>query len=955
MSPITNYHAKFLAHALLRRSPSDSVEKFGNSLLNASVDLNPHQIDAALFAFSSPLSRGAILADEVGLGKTIEAGLIVSQLWAERKRFIVAIVPTTLRSQWVQELGDKFFIPSLVLDSRVWAQQLEAGNVNPFVQMDRVVICSYHFARAQQEALRSVPWDLVVVDEAHRLRNVYKPGSRIARAIKDAVQSHPKLLLTATPLQNSLLELYGLVGVLDDHVFGSMAAFRNRYLQGPLTPEQVAELKRRIASVCRRTLRRQVVEYVRYTRRIPITQDFTPTDEEQRLYDGVSSYLLRDKLRALPSGQRKLMTLVLRRLLASSSYAIAGTLRSLLGRLEGKRQAIESDLREDFESLPEIEEEWTGEEDDAPTPVLDAAEADKAELESEIAELTGHKDLATSITKNAKGEALLVALRQGFEKLAALAALRKAVIFTESRRTQEYLWNLLQESGYAGQVMTLNGTNTDRRATEIFEAWRRRHAGSPLLTGSKQVDLRAALIDHFRNEASVLVATEAAAEGVNLQFCSLVVNYDLPWNPQRIEQRIGRCHRYGQKHDVVVINFLNRRNEADQRVFQILSEKFQLFDGVFGASDEVLGALESGVDFEKRIAAIYQSCRTPTEIDSAFDALQAELGGQIQAQLATTRAQLLENFDEEVTDRLRVKASETQAQVDRTGRWLWLLTRHELRDHARFDDEIHRFELRSAPDGVPAATGPYVLASPGVDAGDAHLYRPAHALAQWCLARGKAHTLPSAEVVFEYSGHAGRVSLVEALVGQHGWLRVAQVSIDSLEREDHLSFGAVTDDGLPVDLETCWRLFGVGGRVAGPALIPQERESAIKASLDQEQALLLARIADKSARFFEEELEKLDRWADDLKTGLEQELRELDTEIRAAKKDARVQATLERKVAAHRRVKELEADRARRRKSLFEAQDEVDSRKESLIAEIEGRLGQKVETSELFTIRWRVE
>jgi len=129
------------------------------------------------------------------------------------------------------------------------------------------------------------------------------------------------------------------------------------------------------------------------------------------------------------------------------------------------------------------------------------------------------------------------------------------------------------------------------------------------------------LVEYFRDEAVIMIATEAGAEGINLQFCSLVVNYDLPWNPQRIEQRIGRCHRYGQRHDVVVVNFLNRKNAADQRVYQLLSEKFKLFEGVFGASDEVLGNIESGVDFEKRIAQIYQQCRTEDEIQSAFDAL----------------------------------------------------------------------------------------------------------------------------------------------------------------------------------------------------------------------------------------------------------------------------------------------------------------------------------------------
>src|SRR5690606_39718415 len=206
-----------------------------------------------------------------------------------------------------------------------------------------------------------------------------------------------------------------------------------------------------------------------------------------------------------------------------------------------------------------------------------------------------------------------------------------------------------------------------------------------------------ALIEHFRDHAAILIATEAAAEGLNLQFCSLVINYDLPWNPQRIEQRIGRCHRYGQKHDVVVINFLNERNEADRRVLELLEQKFNLFSGVFGASDEVLGSIESGVDFEKRILAIYQECRTPEEIDAAFRALQEELDEQIRTRLDEARRALFEHFDEDVHQRLRLRLADARAQLDRVGQRFWSLTRHVLADRARFDEATLAFDLDRPP------------------------------------------------------------------------------------------------------------------------------------------------------------------------------------------------------------------------------------------------------------------
>ena len=153
------------------------------------------------------------------------------------------------------------------------------------MQDDKIVICSYHFISARESFVQGVPWDMVVVDEAHRLRNVYKPQNRMARRISDAIRPANKLLLTATPLQNSLMELFGLVSVIDEHVFGDAASFREQFVRASSDAERNRSLRNRLNPICIRTLRKQVVEYVPYTKRIPITQDFTPSDEEQLLYE----------------------------------------------------------------------------------------------------------------------------------------------------------------------------------------------------------------------------------------------------------------------------------------------------------------------------------------------------------------------------------------------------------------------------------------------------------------------------------------------------------------------------------------------------------------------------------------------------------------------------------------------------------------------------------------------
>jgi len=332
---LTDYHAKYFAHELTKRCSSDSLEKLAGAVASAQVDLNPHQVDAALFAFNSPLSKGALLADEVGLGKTIEAGLVLSQKWAERKRRVLVITPANLRKQWHQELTEKFFLPCQILETKSYNDAVKRGNFRPLEIPNAIVICSYQFARSKAADVANTAWDLVVIDEAYRLRNVYKPSNVIANTLKLALAGKSMLLLTATPLQNSLLELFGLVSFIDEYTFGDLKSFREQFTN--LTQEQVFHtLKARLKPLCQRTLRRQVTSYIPFTKRLPMVEEFTPEESEDRLYDLVSEYLRRDNLQALPASQRSLITLVLRKLLASSTFAIAGALESMSKRLKTK-------------------------------------------------------------------------------------------------------------------------------------------------------------------------------------------------------------------------------------------------------------------------------------------------------------------------------------------------------------------------------------------------------------------------------------------------------------------------------------------------------------------------------------------------------------------------------------------------------------------------------------------
>ena len=952
---LTDYQAVYLANLLTRRLPANDIDKLTASLQDARVDLTPHQVEAALFAFKSPLSQGAILADEVGLGKTIEAGIILSQHWSEHKRRLLVICPANLRKQWASELQEKFFLPSVILESKSFNEAVENGCFNPF-DTENIVICSLQFAKTKAAYIKRTAWDLVIVDEAHRLRNVYKPQNRIANVIKESIETRKKILMTATPLQNSILELYGLVSIIDDYVFGDLRSFKSQFGHN-LTEKDYMELRRRLQPVCKRTLRRQVLEYIKYTKRIAIVEEFFPSDSEQKLYDMVTDYLSKPRLYALPNSQRQLMTLILRKLLASSTYAIYGTICSLIARLQAMLDRNEAASIGDNDIVNEYaddNDEWVDAEEVESYEAEELHPADIEGIRKEIKELETFRDLAEKIKKNSKAEHLFVALDKGFEQLRNLGAAPKALIFTESRRTQEFLYELLERRGYKGRVVRFNGTNSDKESTAIYRAWMDKYKGTAKITGSPTADRRAAIVDYFRNEATIMIATEAAAEGINLQFCSLIVNYDMPWNPQRIEQRIGRCHRYGQKFDVVVINFLNKGNAADVRVYELLDQKFQLFNGVFGASDEVLGSIGSGVDFEKRIAQIYNECRTTAEIEQAFDALQAELQGQISEKMLKARSALLENFDESVKEKLRDNLVQSRKNLDRFEKRLWMLTKHALRQDAVFDEERFSFTLRTngnvytlLKEGENEVNRPYRIGCP---------------LAKEVLAQYLDPLQESACVEFDYTQTEGHTKLLEDLVGQGGVMQVEKISIDSFEQEDHLVVACQTESGDWVYPEIAEKMLMLPAHLLSPAPIEDAVVVCLSERVEEMNQEILSSSSDRNNRFFDEEMEKLDSWADDMKLALEREISDLDQEIRLRKSEAKKLrkseakkiSRLEEKVKAQRIIKDLERKRIEKRRNLYIAQDEIDEKKEALLIKIEKMLKQKVERTCLFMIKWKL-
>ncbi|MAV90562.1 MAG: hypothetical protein CL676_04015 [Bdellovibrionaceae bacterium] len=977
---ITPHQAKYFAFNLTKQNKSSDSERLGQGLLGAKVDMNPHQIEASLFALNSRFSDGVILADEVGLGKTIEAGLVISQKWAEGQRSMLIIAPKSLRHQWKAELKNLFGLESEVVDGQRFRKMESASEENIFDRKERLLITNEHFIDNYSSVISKNHWDLIVIDEAHKLRNVWRKGksvSKRAKAIRDAIQPFKKLLLTATPMQNNLMELYGLTTFIDPYLLGTADSFAQRYCNIPeeIQIERLAELKHRLRGAFHRELRKNIREYIQYTNRNAVTITYNPDDLEEELRIKFEDFLRRPRIISVPPSALPLLKLIYLKLLASSTFALKNSLLNLYKRLllicadtgrkelyeelfdnlksqltlpDGRRseelEKLEKSLFKNvfpktFEGLAgrnhaEIDEEEILKEDiefpgtlsDEEAETLDQVDAkDQSDDDESITEKDIREEaeiilnfilLGRQIKENTKASALEATIQQQFEKARSEGWPEKAVIFTEFRTTQNYVVNCLKNIGLEldRDIVVFNGDSGD-------------------------VEQRKQLVDSFKNSKKIFLTTEAGAEGLNLQFCNLLINYDLPWNPQRIEQRIGRCHRYGQKFDVVVVNFVNEKNIADVRVLELLQDKFSLFKGAFGASDEVLGAIEMGDDIEQKILDIYMSCRTQDEIESAFNNLKSKYKPKIDQKILEARKLVLENFDEDVHSKLKMRLEQAKSTVSSFQKQFFEVLRFGLGEEFEFNED--RLELKSKIDNRFFSLG---------GESEGNLLRLDSPTAQKAIKACKTLELQPSKLVFEVSKYPHKLSKAEGLIGKSGELTCCMVKFKSFQDEEYILTYGIHQSGV-MDQDEVDQLLKCEARhetCDSNYVFDQELEKG----KDNDLKSLLSDLERRNSDIFNEQIEKLDQWATDIKTGLELEIKGLDQEIRAEKVNAKKAPNLDEKVKAQRKVKSLETKRNQKRRELHEAQDRVDNEKEELLEKIEQSMKLEYEKTNLFKIKW---
>lgn len=496
-----------------------------------------YQYSNALFAIDSIESRGgAFIADEVGLGKSISAGLVIFAYNRSHHKKILVVAPSSIRTQWVCELEDKFGLSATIID----------GSSKTLVKNSEICICSYDFLYSNIEVMSQIYWDLVVYDESHYLSSpkYLKDGkpNNTASTIMHYMLPYKKLLLTATPMKNNLGELFHQITFVDKEAFGSVRAMVERYADSNENTAAIRELVKRLSGVLSRNLRKNLGTGQNQVARHALLKKFSLTQEEQEVYDQVHDFLQTPIVAELLGRSSGFIRIGVYKRLGSSFPAcvksIQGILRSLEqakfgGNFDGLENALSSDdLIVASDSLnatiaPQPDYQW------------DISTINKAIANGQ----TILESLNRISKKSSKLKSLLTSIRSIFRENQIEGA-HKVLVFTESIVTQSIIKEYLEKVGIS--VTVFNGSlNKEQRDLAKKE---------------------------FQDSTNVMIATDAACEGLNLQFCNVIYNYDLPWNPQKVEQRIGRCHRMGQTRPVYVVSMVNEKNPAEDRILELCSD-----------------------------------------------------------------------------------------------------------------------------------------------------------------------------------------------------------------------------------------------------------------------------------------------------------------------------------------------------------------------------------------------
>ena len=593
----------------------EGYERLIPTFSSSAMKVYPHQIAETMYALDSR-EKGLILGNEAGLGKTFTSMIFISQNYIEGKKILI-VTPLSLIGQWNELINY-----NLTIDYKVLTGE-EKDTENIF--NDKVVLTTYEYLNNKFELLRQARFDIVIFDEAQRVGSFYNDKNKYINDLRESIKDSFKLLLTPLPFEINILKLYGIIKFIDENAFNGMDkdTFFKRYYK---REENYTELLNEVNRYCFRTLKGQVKHYVKIPNRIIKMVKYNFNTKEQKLYAMIENYIQMENKKIFPKMELYDLTLMFTKNLSSSINSFSNMIENVIKRAEN----IEN-CNEELQKLKDILE------------------------------------LTKNIKSSDKAKQLQLIIKNVFSSLKKVGANKKVIIFTESKITQQYLYNILS---IKYNVLMFNGDNSREYS----------------------------IIDNFRRKFDILIATDIASEGFNLDFCCFVINYDLPYNVLKLEQRISRCHRQGQAFDVVVVNFFNENNFYDVRLMELINKRLKQFNGIMGMTDTV-------IDFSEDMEI---NLRTREEVEQEYNNILEDNREENIQLLDNTETIVKYVFNKEIEEKYTINPAYLKYKNDFINDTIWELAKLMLKDEKgfKYDEETRTISIikKSIPKSIYQTT-----------------------------------------------------------------------------------------------------------------------------------------------------------------------------------------------------------------------------------------------------------
>ena len=818
---------------------------------SANIKILPYQIAAARFALRSNFINGCILCDEGSLGKTYEALLIVAQRWYEGKDRILIVLPQNLMEQWQNKLFDEFSLP--ITD---WKEipKKEQG----------IYLITYEEAVKNAETLQTINWDLAVFDEADFL---FKPENKAVKALKNMVGNAFKVLLTPTPITLSIMDIYGLIHFIDESVLPDADEFYKRYFR---KPENYPELSSWVSKFAFRTLKSQASQYVNFTNRLPVVINYTPQNEEKKLYELTEKYLSIPNKTAYPQMDNYQLSLQFFHTLSSSTQAFSSMLKAPIERATGEEQAVLRTMR----------------------------------------------DLADNISETAKMTELLKALKTTFSHLKSRRETQKAIIFVDNLTTVSVLAELLATKGYS--VIK----HTDENALKLFRE---------------------------DKKLQILICNDSVAKGLDIEYCPVVINYDLLYNAVEMEQRICRCHRQGQQSDVLVINLLSKENLSDVRILELINKRTLQFDGIFGMSDDIVG------NFDNSLNNVLERRRTIDNIIADFSTHLSENWQKNEEIVTNAESVLFTTFTKDIAEKVTISPKYIEEQAELLNADLWEAVKFYFQEYfpqyvidedtktISLPDEYplpHLFYYNSGSRNIPY-TGKRIY---GMDKD----FKP--------FANKITLTSPLLKGIFSdiECYEEGKIRLAEEVEPCEITFYIAALYAGKRILRYFNVLSGKTESGRLLKEEECRKIlnlpvtsFEESGRKTPYMFLYPNKESELDSSVESE---LKKAYLKEMNQTFEEDIDIIKIRANQAKARLEKKLEGLREQVKSIKENLSKATDRLAELKIKRELNALEKELKQKEEGLFLEQMKIDVDTENQINSMQGFEGITIKTGRLFRV-----